>query len=161
MIRVLLYAATASLQLAGAPTASRPCDGLERVAPLNAVEFHAVLDMLATAWNTGRGESGANCFAEQAVYLEPPDRQLHRGRAALRDFFTASVTPPRPHRMTWHHIAFDEATQVGLAEYTYIGGRHYHGVAVIRIERGLISVWREYQYGSPLAWDAFMGPSRF
>lgn len=127
---------------------------------LTSVTFRAVLDSLASGWNTNRPALAARCFTATAVYLEPPDRQVYRGRAALEEFFRASVAPARADRMTWHHVAFDESTQVGFAEYTYVGQRYYHGVVVIRMADGLIASWREYQYPSPQPWDAFVGSSR-
>jgi hypothetical protein len=36
----------------------------------------------------------------------------------------------------------------------------YHGIVVVHLDGGLIRSWREYQYGSPLAWEGFVGPSR-
>jgi hypothetical protein len=119
-----------------------------------------VLDSVAVSWNSGRADLAAGCFSEGAVYVEPPNRQLYRGRPALRDFFAASIQPPRPDRMRWHTMAFDPVRQVGFAEYTYRGRRNYHGVAVLELEAGLIRSWREYQYGSPLSWDEFLAPSR-
>lgn len=94
------------------------------------------------------------------MYLEPPDRQLHRGRAALRQFFAASIAPARSDRMRWHTVAFDSVQQVGFGEYTYRGRQNYHGIVVLHLDGGLIRSWREYQYGSPLAWEEFVGPSR-
>jgi hypothetical protein len=131
-----------------------------RVDPLDSAGFRAVLDSVAAGWNTNRAELAASCFTEAAVYLEPPNRQLYRSRAALREFFAASIAPARADRMRWHAVAFDSTQQVGFGEYTYRGQRNYHGVVVIQLEGGLIRSWREYQYGSPLTWEEFVGPSR-
>jgi hypothetical protein len=49
--------------------------------------------------------------------------------------------------------------QTGAAEYTYTGAYTYHGLAMIRVRDGLVSVWREYQHISTLPWDTYiMGP---
>ncbi len=136
------------------------CSGQPEPAPLGPSAFRAVLDSVAAGWNTGRADLAANCFAESAVYAEPPDRQLYRGRAAIRNFFAESVQPARPDRMRWHSVAFDSTRQVGFGEYTYRGRQYYHGVAVLEMEAGLIKTWREYQYGSPLSREEFMSPSR-
>jgi hypothetical protein len=136
------------------------CQGRSRDAPLGPTEFREILDHVAVGWNGGRPEMAAGCFAETAVYLEPPDRQQYRGRAELLAFFAASVQPARADRMRWHTMAFDSARQTGFGEYTYRGRRNNHGVAVVQLERGLIRSWREYQYGSTLDWEAFVGPSR-
>jgi hypothetical protein len=135
------------------------CDESARGRPLAEVEFRAVLDTVARGWNTDQADLAASCFTETAVYLEPPDRQLYRGRPALRQFFAESIHPAQPDRMRWHVVAFDANHQVGLAEYTYRGRQNYHGVAVVHLERGLIRSWREYQYGSALSWEDFVGTS--
>ena len=127
---------------------------------LRVAEFQAVLETVADAWNKAQPERAIECFTEAAVYIEPPDRQVYRGAAALRDFFAASVEPPQPDRMRWHTSAFDEAGQVGFGEYTYRGRQNYHGIAVLLLESGRIRSWREYQYPSALSWEKFVGPSR-
>ena len=145
----------------GSATVYTPvCSGIVRDQPLGPAAFRATLDSVAAGWNSNRPELAASCFTEAAVYLEPPDRQLYRGRPALREFFAASIAPPRSDRMRWHAVAFDSVRQVGFGEYTYRGQQHYHGIVVVHMEAGLIRSWREYQYGSPLSWEAFVGPSR-
>jgi hypothetical protein len=136
------------------------CGGVARAEPLGVREFRAVLDSVAAGWNEARAELAASCFTERAIYVEPPARQLYRGRPDLLRFFAASIHPPRPDRMRWHAIAFDSVRQVGFGEYTYRGGRNYHGVAVVQLDAGLIRSWREYQYGSELPWEEFIGASR-
>ena len=132
-----------------------PCE--PATGPISTARFRVLLETVATAWNTNQPTVAANCFTLTAVYLEPPDRQRFEGRAALESFFRASIAPARPDRMTWHHLAFDEAGQVGLGEYTYRGQRYYHGVAVVRVTEGLIASWREYQYPSSQPWEDFTG----
>jgi SnoaL-like domain len=136
------------------------CGGMPRDRPIGPAEFRATLDSVAAGWNGNRADLAASCFTEAAVYLEPPDRQLYRGRKALREFFAASIAPARPDRMRWHFVAFDSVRQAGFGEYTYRGRQNYHGIVVVHLEGGLIRSWREYQYGSPLSWEAFVGPSR-
>ena len=136
------------------------CGGVARTEPLGVSGFRAVLDSVAAGWNEGRAELAASCFTERAIYIEPPARQLYRGRPDLLRFFAASIHPPRPDRMRWHAIAFDSVRQVGFGEYTYRGTRNYHGIAVVQLDAGLIRSWREYQYGSDLPWEEFVGASR-
>jgi hypothetical protein len=133
------------------------CGGIRRP-DLGSAGFRALLDSVAAGWNRNRAELAASCFTEGALYLEPPNRQLYRGRAALRDFFAASIAPARPDRMRWHTTAFDSVRQIGFGEYTYRGQQYYHGIAVLHLEAGLIRSWREYQHGSPLSWDQFAQP---
>jgi hypothetical protein len=167
MNRTVAFSLVASAVLASAVLASASaavhtpvCGAIERDRPLGPAAFRATLDSVAAGWNCSRAELAASCFTEAAVYLEPPDRQLYRGRPALREFFAASIAPPRSDRMRWHAVAFDSVRQVGFGEYTYRGRQHYHGIVVIHMEGGLIRSWREYQYASPLSWEAFIGPSR-
>ncbi len=163
MSRLLALSLAVATLLASPPAEGSPaavCGGVPRLAPLGAEEFRAVLDSVAAGWNSDRADVAAACFTETAVYLEPPDRQLYRGRAALRAFFAAPIHPARPDRMQWHAVAFDSVRQVGFGEYTYRGGQNYHGIAVLQLDAGLIRSWREYQSGSKLSWDEFVGPSR-
>ena len=64
-------------------------------------------------------------------------------------------------KMTWHHLVFDEATQVGSGEYTFQMNNRYHGVVMVRIRDGKIANWREYQYRSPLSFEQFAGENLF
>jgi len=41
------------------------------------------------------------------------------------------------------------------------GTYRYHGVVLIRISRNEITYWREYQHISPLAWEEFVGVTKF
>jgi SnoaL-like domain len=162
MSRTFAFSLLAStiLVLAGPAADTSVCGGIVRDRPLGPPAFRATLDTVAAGWNSNRAELAASCFTEAAVYLEPPDRQLYRGRPALREFFVASIAPPRSDRLRWHAVAFDSVRQVGFGEYTYRGQQNYHGIVVVHLEGGLIRSWREYQYGSPLSWEAFVGPSR-
>lgn len=119
----------------------------------------ALLAQLADAWNRGDPRSGADCFTPDAIYLEPPDRQRHVGRAELYTFFGGAAPDPPAMSMTWHHLAVDDVTGLVFGEYTFSGNMTYHGVAVIQLRDGLISAWREYQYQSPLAFTDFAGDS--
>jgi ketosteroid isomerase-like protein len=129
--------------------------------PVTAREFKDLLGTIAAAWERGDARAAADCFTKDAVYSEPPDRQLYRGRAALQDFFGGNESPPPPMKMTWHHVVFDEEEQVGAGEYTFEGRNRYHGAVVIRVANRKIANWREYQYRSDLGWDEFVGVNRF
>jgi hypothetical protein len=143
----------------GSDLAPAVCTSAPRGA-LRTSEFRAILNTVADAWNGGRTDVAVTCFTDDAIYMEPPDRQLYRGVSALREFFASSIQPPRPDRMRWHLIAFDESRQMGFGEYTYRGRQFYHGIAVLQLEAGRIRSWREYQYASPMPWEQFIGPSR-
>ena len=75
---------------------------------------------LAHGWNEGDARKAADCFAENAVYSEPPDKQLYRGRDALFKFFGGNEGRRRAMKMTWHHLIFDEQKQIGAGEFTFL-----------------------------------------
>ena len=65
-------------------------------------------------------------------------------------------------RMTWHHVSFNEAKQVGSGEFTFEWpDGQVHGMTSIRIRDCLIANWREYFYESDLDWEEFQGINRF
>src|SRR5262245_51635763 len=66
-------------------------------------ELRRVLDDLALAWNAGDSTSAADCFTEDAVYTEPPDKQVYRGRQALHRFFGGDAGRPGAMTIVWHH----------------------------------------------------------
>lgn len=121
--------------------------------------FRRLLDTVAAGWNEGEARRAADCFAEHAVYVEPPGRQIYHGREELYRFFGGEAPPPM--EMRWHHVVFDERQQIGAGEYTFRGRNRYHGLVIVQVEDGRIARWREYQYPSDLDWDAFVGDSRF
>ncbi len=64
-------------------------------------------------------------------------------------------------KMTWRHIVFDEAKQVGCGEFTFSYGSQVHGMVIIKTKNGKIHRWREYWYESSLDWNDFIGESSF
>jgi hypothetical protein len=114
--------------------------------PTNTAQFEIVMKTLAEGWNEGNAQKAADCFTENAVYSEPPEKQLYRGRAALFKFFGGSEGRKGAMKMIWHHLVFNERTQIGAGEFTFDYGGTVHGVAMVKIENGKISNWREYWY---------------
>jgi hypothetical protein len=117
------------------------------------------MQTVARSWSAGDARTAADCFAEDAVYVEPPDRQTYVGRARL--VAISGGDDPPDMSMTWHHLAFDPKGQIGFGEYTFRGRRQYHGIAVVQVRDGLIRRWREYQYRDERDWPAFIGDSCF
>jgi hypothetical protein len=118
--------------------------------------FSRLMTDLAAAWNAGDAGRAAAAFAEEAVYLEPASRKFHQGRAVLRDLFERT-SRKAPMRIAWEHLFFDEPSQTGAAEFSFEwSGRAFKGVAIVRLENGLVSRWREYQVETD-AVDAFSG----
>lgn len=124
---------------------------------MNTLEFQRLLATVAHAWAIGDARLAADCFAIDALYMEPPDQQRYSGRHELFTFFGGDDPSPLQMSMVWHQIVFDEQGQIGFGEYTFVGGSTYHGVAVIALIDDVIASWREYQYRSDLDWLSFVG----
>ena len=127
----------------------------------SAREFQALLRNLAEAWNSGESRRAAECFTEDAIYTEPPDKQVYRGREALFRFFGGAAGRPGQMTMRWHHLAFDPDTQIGFGEFSFRYGTTVHGIAVVRLRQGKIANWREYWGESTLPWDQFIRANPF
>jgi hypothetical protein len=120
-------------------------------------DFVSLADRYAAGLATGNAAAAAACFAETVDYADPR-RYAFSHRAELLPFFEA---PPGGHRVTWHRILFDEASQAGLLEYTYEGHHRYHGAAIVEVGAdGLVHRWREWQHvDDDREWAAFVdGP---
>lgn len=128
---------------------------------ITAAQFKNLMQTVAAGWNEGNARKAADCYTEDALYTEPPDRQVYAGRQALYEFFGGAKKPDPPMRMTWHHLAFDEESQTGFGEYTFQMNNRYHGTVVVKIRGGKISNWREYQYKSDLEWKEFVKKNDF
>ena len=148
----------ASLCILFTGCASAPGLSIEKDAT---AEFRVVMDTLARAWNEGDARRAADCFTEDAVYTEPPDKQIYCGREALYRFFGGDAGRPGQMTMRWHHLAFDEESQIGFGEFSFTYGSTVHGVAVVRLREGKIANWREYWYESDLSWDEFIRANPF
>jgi len=124
-------------------------------------EFERLMQTVAEGWNEGNARKAAACFSDDAIYIEPPDKQLYHGRAELYEFFGGDGGTDLPMKMTWHYLAFNEEDQIGFGEYTFEMNRRYHGIVVVKIESGLIKGWREYQYQTELNWEEFTSRNPF
>lgn len=119
-------------------------------------DFVALMNRVAKGWRTKNTELALSAFADDAVYMEPPDLHLFRGHTELRPFFDA-VNPGSS--MIWHRLWFDEASGIGAGEYTFHNGERAtaaHGVAVVEIRNGKIAVWREYQRRGAIDFEDFL-----
>ncbi len=124
-------------------------------------EFETIMQALANAWNQGDAQAAAELFSEDAVYSQPPDKQLYQGRDKLYQFFGGANGRPSAMSMTWHHLAYNEDTQIGLGEFSFTYGSTAHGVAVVKIEEGKITNWREYWVDSDRSWKEFVRENDF
>lgn len=50
-------------------------------------EFRRLMRQVAAGWNAGDARRAADCFTDNAIYTEPPAKQVYRGREALFKFF--------------------------------------------------------------------------
>jgi len=124
-------------------------------------DFVLLMETVSAGWNEGNARKAADCFADDAVYMEPPDHQLYIGKAAIYEFFGGPNKPDPPMHMQWHHLAFNEKQQIGYGEFTFQMNHRYHGIVTVHIQGGKIAKWREYEYQSDLDWRAFAGKSEF
>jgi SnoaL-like protein len=124
-------------------------------------EFEHLMQTVSDGWNEGNARKAADCFLDNAVYLEPPNKQIYHGRQELYEFFGGDEGTDIPMKMTWRHLAFNEEEQVGFGEYTFEMHGRYHGIVVLKVESGLIKQWREYQYQTQLDWTEFTSYNPF
>lgn len=141
--------AGASREQERAPTSRLDTDG-----------FRSLVHTVAEGWNRGDAKMAASCFAKDAVYSGPP-APPHRGRQALYEYFGGDKGRELPMHMTWHHLVFDPAQQIGMGEYTFRYRVQTHGIVIVKVSDGLIVNWREYEVESPLQWEQFVGENRF
>jgi len=125
---------------------------------IDATAYHALMQKLADAWSRQDLEAALSCFADDAVYMEPPDIQLYRGKEQLRPYL-AALKPGT--YMKFHNLWFDVDRQIGSGEYSF-GHRNKataeHGVVVTELKAGRIQSWREYQRKGPASFDTFLAP---
>jgi hypothetical protein len=122
---------------------------------MDTLGFKKLMNTIAEGWNEGNARKSADCFSEDAIYIEPPDKQIHHGRTELYEFFGGANGPDIPMHMTWHHLALNEEEQVGFGEYSFRMHGNYHGIVTVKVENGRIKFWREYQYKTELSWEEF------
>jgi len=124
--------------------------------------FETLLDQVETGWNSNNAGLAASAFAIDAVYSEPPDKQLYVGRNAIFEFFGGVDGRDSWMRMTWHNKTFNQRTSIGAGEFTFEWpGGQVHGMVSIKVEGDLISHWREYYYDSDLSWEEFTAQHSF
>jgi ketosteroid isomerase-like protein len=119
-------------------------------------EFESVMTTLAEAWSKQDTKRALACFTADALYMQPPDQQLYRGAAELEKLF-AAIRPGT--LMKFHHLAFDAKSQVGFGEFSFGrsgAAKADHGVVVVTLRGGRISLWREYFQEGPASFSDFV-----
>jgi ketosteroid isomerase-like protein len=162
MNRIILIAQSSKWFSCGMLTlmAIASCSGT-RTDAIGEKQFLDMVNTVAMGWNTGNARISADVFAEDAVYEEPPRKQFYKGRHQIFEFFGGEKGFDKPMKMKWHNLAFNEKDQVGFGEYTFALNNQYHGIVVMKLEKGKITHWREYQYQSAIDWETFTGESKF
>jgi SnoaL-like protein len=122
--------------------------------------FQTIMQTVAEAWNSGDAAKAASCFAEDAIYSAPPSSGRH-GRKELYEYFGGKQGRPSPMHMSWHNLVFDPSQQLGVGEYTFQYRIQTHGIVIVKIDRGLIKNWREYEVESSQNWEDFIGTNHF
>lgn len=128
---------------------------------MNIFKFKKLMQTVADGWNKGNAKKAASCFTINAIYSEPPDKQLYKGRNNLYEYFGGKSAKSGDMKMVWHNLVFDEQKQIGAGEYTFEMHSKNHGVAIVKIENDKISNWREYQWAGNLDFDSFLGKNKF
>ena len=114
-------------------------------------EFERLLDSMATGWAQREFEKVASYFSENLFYSDSLN-YTYFDRASLLQFFNSE---DQEERCSFHDSIFDEARQVGVAEYTYEGTNRYHGTVWIELDDDKIVSWREYQHKVAKSWEEF------
>jgi hypothetical protein len=125
-------------------------------------EFKSLMRTVAEGWNEGNAKKAADCYTEDAIYSSPPDSKYRKGRQILFEFFGGDKGRDAPMKMTWHHLAFDDESQIGFGEYTFkYKDYQAHGIVAIKVGHRKIANWREYEIPSNLSWGQFIGENMF
>lgn len=123
--------------------------------PLDSSGFVKLVSQLAAAWAACDATAAAACFTNDAVYMEPPDRQLFTGHGELVAYFSPLESGTY---LNVHDSWFDEESQTGAFEFSFgLRGSDSadHGVATVAVEGGKIARWREYHRKGPAGFDRF------
>lgn len=123
-------------------------------------EFKILMDTLAYAWTNQHTELALTCFTQDAIYMQPPDEQLFKGKEQLRPFFGALK---KGTEMRFHYLWFDPKSQSGAGEFTFGNSQSKSavtGVTVVKLEKGKIKNWREYFIKGPMDFKEFSSPDK-
>jgi hypothetical protein len=118
-------------------------------------EFTTLMQTVADGWMEQNAQKAADSFTDDAVYMQPPDRQLYIGKENLVKFFNG-VTPGT--KMTWHNLAINE--NIGFGEFTFEMSGQDHGVVVVELQDGKIKKWREYMWSGNLTYEEFLDTNK-
>jgi len=99
-----------------------------------------LLTTLTEGWNNNDATTAASVFSSNAIYAEPPNKQLYVGKDQIFKYFGGEDGRKYWMQMVWHHLSFNEKAQTGAREFTFSwDGGQVHGMVSIKIEGGKIS----------------------
>lgn len=128
---------------------------------IHAEDFYTMMNSLASDWTSGANASIAAIFTQTAAYTNASRNQTYKGKSALSRIFGSANHETRTGRVEWHHLLFNERDQIGAGEFTVEGVHRRHGMAIVKMEAGKISNWREYDTPSTLSWQEFSDENPF
>ncbi|MCX6116546.1 MAG: hypothetical protein NT027_03320 [Proteobacteria bacterium] len=126
---------------------------------MNRKEFSDLLNHIAQAWSRRDHSEVLKAFAPDVHYADPL-RYSFKSKDELKEFFGPDNSGPLQ-QCVIHLTLFDEESQIGAAEYTYIGHHQYRGVALIQLKDGFIIRWREYQHIDTRSRTDFLSGTEF
>jgi hypothetical protein len=129
-----------------------------RLCVMNSEQFRDLLEPIAEGWARRDYAQLARAFAPDFRYGDPT-RYVFQNRHSLKSFFEDDEGLEQS--TIWHNIVFDEAQQLGAAEYTYDGSHRYHGLVLVRLAEGMVTHWREYQHIDSRPWEQFVAATAF
>ncbi len=122
---------------------------------MNLQEFKELMQTVAKGWNTKNAAMAVDCFTQDAIYIEPPDKQFFKGKDELYQYFVGDTGIDM--RLIWRNLFFDEANQTGVGEYTFeMNGISHHGVSIVELQDRKIRLWREYDIVTNLSYEEFL-----
>ncbi len=129
------------------------------VTPTTENDFQHLLQTIAQWWSKGDTKKVADNFTDNAICIELPKGEQHKGREGLQAYFKEKARVA-PVQLIWHQSLLNEASQIGVGEYTLRWDqKQLHGIMIAKICSGKISHWREYQFASDGDWQEFVGES--
>jgi len=129
--------------------------------PIDTHQFHTLMSRLARAWNKQQANDVATCFAPNVIISQVIQAIIWQGHDEVQDYVKKFMAKNKTH-MVWHHLLFDEESQVGSGEYSFsVDSQHRHGIVLVKIEDGKIINLRAYETPSDMGWQQFVWPNSF
>lgn len=120
-------------------------------------EFTQLMQSVADGWNEGSPAKSINCFTDDAVYIEPPDKQFFKGNKELFDYFGGESAREGIMNLKWHHLFLNEENHTGAGEYTFeMNSIIHHGMVLVELKNGKIALWREYDIPGKISYQDFI-----